>query len=171
MNVRRAPRTGLGDPLLLLLPCHLLIEAQFSLTVFTALFLGVGDQLGLITVTGLTVAAGIAPLLTLHLHDHLTLLTLGLRPLPLQCRLERLLLLLARRRILTVVAAINRQPQWRQLDNFIHVFQKASVVTDQHQAVRPAIDLLRELVLLINIQVVAGFIENEPVGSGEPCPE
>jgi len=61
LNVRRTPRTGLGDPLLLLLSGHLLIEAQFSLTVFTALFLGVGDQLGLIAVTGLTVAARITP--------------------------------------------------------------------------------------------------------------
>ncbi|MCY1438562.1 hypothetical protein D9M71_547670 [compost metagenome] len=92
------------------------------------------------------------------------MLTLGLRPLPLQCRLERLLFLLACRRILTVVTAINRQPQGRKLDDFVHVLQKTPVVTDQHQAVGPAIDLLRELVLLINIQVVAGLIQNEPVG-------
>ncbi|MNF84861.1 hypothetical protein D3C84_672410 [compost metagenome] len=171
MNVGRTPRPGLGDSLLLLFPGQLLVQAQLALAVFAAFFLGVGDELGLVTIASLTVATGIASLLTLHLYDHLALLAFGLRPLTLQCRLERLLLLLARRRILTVVAAISRQPQWRQLDDFVHVLQKPSVVTDQHQAARPAIDLLRELVLLIPIEVVAGFIENEPVGSGEPCPE
>ncbi|MNG30002.1 hypothetical protein D3C87_1449480 [compost metagenome] len=83
MNVRRTPRTGLGDPLLLLFPGHLLIEAQSSLTVFAALFLGIGDEFGLATLSSLTVTAGITPLLTLHLYDHLALLTLGLRPLTL----------------------------------------------------------------------------------------
>jgi len=103
-------------------------------------------------------------LLALHLHDHLTLLSFGLSPFPLQCRLERLLFLLTCRRILTVVAAINCQPQGRKLDDFVHVLQKSAVVADQHQAVGPAIDLLRELLLLINIQVVAGLIQNQPVG-------
>ncbi|MNF82805.1 hypothetical protein D3C84_651160 [compost metagenome] len=150
--------------MLLLFAGQLLIEAQLALTVFAAFFLRIGNQFGLVAVTRLAVAAGITPLLTLHLHDHLALLASGLCPLALQGRLERLLFLLARCRIMTVVAAIHRQPEGRQLDNFVDLVQQTAIVADQDQAIGPALDLLRELVLLIDIQMVARLIQNQPVG-------
>ncbi len=66
-----------------------------------------------------------------------------------------------------VVAAVLAQPAWRQFDDARHVPQQRAVVADHDQAAVPALQRVDQALAMVGVEVVAGFIQDQPLGTGQ----
>ena len=65
--------------------------------------------------------------------------------------------------------AIAVQPARIQFRDLMHMAQQIAVVADHQQPARPLLQLLVQLLAVARVQMVAGFVEDEPVGAAGPC--
>ncbi len=71
---------------------------------------------------------------------------------------------LALRLVQGVVAAVGLGAQGAELDDALHLHQQLAVMADQDQATAPALQLLRQPVAAVAVQVVARLVEQQQVG-------
>ncbi len=63
---------------------------------------------------------------------------------------------------------IAMQPAPIELDNLLHAAQQLAIMTDHQQAAAPLLQLLVQLLAMTRIKVVAGFVQDQPVGTAGP---
>lgn len=65
-------------------------------------------------------------------------------------------------------SAVTMQPAPIEFDDLLHVRQQLAIMTDHQQATAPLLQLLVQLLAMACIEVVAGFVQDQPIGTAGP---